>query len=105
MHCSTAPNAGEALRVIGRRLLIFGRVQGVFYRNWATGEARALGLRGWIRNCGDGSVEAMAFGEAEAVDAFVARCRKGPPAAVVERIDVELAEGEAPDDFRTAPTA
>jgi len=89
----------------GKRLRIFGRVQGVFYRNWAIGEAKALGLTGWIRNRTDGSVEALAFGEAEAVEAFVAKCRQGPPAAVVERVDVEDAEGDAPEDFRKAPTA
>jgi acylphosphatase len=91
--------------MIGRRLRIFGRVQGVFFRNWAIGEARALGVTGWIRNRGDGSVEAMAFGPANAVDAFIAKCREGPPAAVVERLDVEEAEGDAPEDFRKAPTA
>jgi acylphosphatase len=89
----------------GRRLRIFGHVQGVFYRNWAVAEARALGLKGWIRNRTDGSVEALAFGAAEAVEAFIATCREGPPAASVERMDVEAAEGEAPEDFRKAPTA
>jgi acylphosphatase len=91
--------------MIGRRLRIFGRVQGVFFRNWAVGEARALGLTGWIRNRTDGSVEALAFGEAAAVEAFIAKCREGPPAAIVERIDMEAAEGEPPHDFRKVPTA
>jgi acylphosphatase len=91
--------------MIGRRLRIFGRVQGVFFRNWAVGEARALGLTGWIRNRTDGSVEALAFGDAEAVDAFIAKCGEGPPAAIVERIDMETAEGEPPNDFRKVPTA
>jgi acylphosphatase len=90
--------------MIGRRLRIVGRVQGVFFRNWAVGEAAALGLRGWIRNRTDGSVEALAFGDPEAVDAFIARCREGPPSARVERIDVEAAEGEPPEGFRKAPT-
>lgn len=89
----------------GKRLRIFGRVQGVFFRNWAIGEAQALGLTGWIRNRTDGSVEALAFGAAEALDAFTAKCRRGPPAAVVERVDVEAAEGERPAGFRKAPTA
>ena len=91
--------------MIGRRLRIHGRVQGVFFRNWAVSEAKALGLKGWIRNRTDNSVEALAFGEPEAVDAFIAKCRTGPPAAVVERLDVEAADGDAPADFRKAPTA
>ncbi|MEA3002701.1 MAG: acylphosphatase [Sphingomonadales bacterium] len=91
--------------MIGRRLRIFGRVQGVFFRNWAVGEARALGVTGWIRNRGDGSVEAVAFGPANAVDAFIAKCRQGPPAAQVERLEWEAADGEPPEDFRKAPTA
>ena len=91
--------------MIGRRLRIFGRVQGVFFRNWAVGEARALGLTGWIRNRTDNSVEAVAFGEAEAVEGFVAKCRRGPPHAIVERIDVGDYEGEPPEDFRKVPTA
>jgi acylphosphatase len=93
------------MRVIGRRLRIFGRVQGVFFRGWAVEQARGLGLKGWIRNRGDGSVEALAFGLPEAVDQFIAKCREGPSSAKVERVDVEAAEGEPPADFRTAPSA
>jgi acylphosphatase len=93
------------VRVIGRRLRMVGRVQGVFFRNWAVGEAEKLGVRGCIRNRTDGSVEALAFGPAEAIGAFIARCREGPPAAIVERLDVTEAEGEAPEGFRKAPTA
>jgi acylphosphatase len=91
--------------MIGRRLRIHGRVQGVFFRNWAVGEAEALDIRGWIRNRTDGSVEAFAYGEPEAVDAFIAKCRQGPAAAAVKRMDVEDADGEAPAGFRKVPTA
>jgi acylphosphatase len=91
--------------MIGRHLRITGRVQGVFYRGWAVEQARSLGLKGWIRNRSDGSVEAVAFGEPQAVDEFIARCREGSPSAQVERVDVEVADGEPPTDFRTAPTA
>ena len=52
----------------------------------------------------DGSVEALAFGAPEALDRFIAKCRQGPPAALVERIDVEDAEGDPPEDFGKAPT-
>lgn len=91
--------------MIGRRARIGGRVQGVFFRNWAVDQARALGLRGWVRNRFDGSVELLAFGMADAVEALIERCRQGPPAARVERIDVEEAEGEPPEGFGKAPSA
>ncbi|MFN3389105.1 MAG: acylphosphatase [Allosphingosinicella sp.] len=91
--------------MVGRRLRIHGRVQGVFFRNWTVEQAEALGVRGWVRNRHDGSVEALLFGSAEAVEALIARCREGPPAARVDRVEVEDAEGAAPDSFRKAPTA
>ena len=85
-------------------LRITGQVQGVFYRAWAVEQARALGLKGWIRNRGDGSVEAVAFGVPEAVDQFIALCREGSPSAQVDRVEVEAADGEPPEDFRTVRT-
>lgn len=84
------------LIVAGRRLRIHGRVQGVFFRQWTAEKARALGVRGWVRNRLDGSVELVAHGEAEALEALAAACRTGPPAAKVERIEAEVAEGEGP---------
>ena len=89
----------------GCRVRIYGRVQGVFFRNWTMDRARALGVRGWVRNRRDGSVELVAYGEDEAVQTLVAACRTGPPAAQVERIEVEPAEGEGPPSgFRVTAT-
>jgi acylphosphatase len=89
----------------GARVRIYGRVQGVFFRNWAMDRARTLGVRGWVRNRRDGSVELVAFGEDEAVEALTAACRTGPPAAQVERIEVEIAEGQGPPaGFRVTAT-
>ena len=86
-------------------LRIHGRVQGVFFRNWTMDQALSLGVRGWVRNRLDGSVELVAYGEDEAVEALIAACRTGPPAAEVERIEVEIAEGEGPPSgFRVAAT-
>jgi acylphosphatase len=94
------------MRMSGRRLRIHGRVQGVFFRAWAAEEARSLGLRGWVRNRRDGSVELEAYGDEEALEALTAECRAGPPAARVERIEVEAAEGEGPaSGFRVEETA
>ena len=70
-----------------RRLVIHGRVQGVWYRDWTVQAARSLGLRGWVRNCPDGTVEAMLEGDEETVREMVRRMHEGPPAARVDRID------------------
>ena len=83
----------------GRRIRVFGRVQGVFFRNWTIGEAEALAITGWVRNRTDGSVEIAAFGDEAAVDAFVSRCRQGPGAARVDRVEVEPMDGEPPEGF------
>jgi acylphosphatase len=89
----------------GSRVRIHGRVQGVCFRNWAMERARSLGVRGWVRNRRDGSVELVAYGGEEAVEALVAACRIGPPAAQVERIEVGTAEGDGPPaGFRVTAT-
>lgn len=69
-------------------LRISGRVQGVCYRATACDQALALGLRGWVRNCSDGSVEAMAVGTPANIDSFVSWCWQGPRAARVEQVQV-----------------
>lgn len=79
-----------------RRARVFGRVQMVGYRAWAKGEADARGLRGWVRNEADGSVTVVVAGDTEQLDAFLAALENGPPAARVDRIDLEAA-GEAVD--------
>ena len=90
----------------GVRVRIHGRVQGVCFRNWTMDRARALGVRGWVRNRRDGSVELVAYGEEEAVETLVADCRTGPAAARVERIEVAIEEGEGPlAGFRVTATA
>ena len=71
------------------RLLIEGRVQGVFFRASAVEQATRLGVKGWIRNRRDGSVELLAEGENSAVGALVAWCHQGQPRARVERVHVE----------------
>lgn len=88
----------------GRNIRIFGRVQGVFYRGWTLEQAQALGVKGWVRNRRDGSVEIEAWGDPAAIDALVEKCRVGPSQARVERITQDEIEGEAPEGFRTAST-
>ena len=74
---------GETRRV---RLIIRGRVQGVWYRGSAQEIARELDLTGWVRNLGDGSVELVAEGERSALEALKAWCREGPPMARVHDV-------------------
>jgi len=88
-----------------RKLHIHGEVQGVWYRAWSAETACALGLRGWVRNRRDGTVELLVHGQPEAVERMIARCRVGPPAARVERIDVEETAEHAPAGFEKRPTA
>lgn len=88
-----------------RRLIVRGRVQGVFYRGWTVETATTLGLTGWVRNRLGGEVEILAIGPAEAVDALVERCWQGPPVANVTAVDVEDAKPEPLHDFRQRPTA
>ncbi|HUO83776.1 MAG TPA: acylphosphatase [Thermoanaerobaculia bacterium] len=72
-----------------RLLRIHGKVQGVGYRFYATRVARRLGLKGWIRNNRDGSVEAGVEGESEKIDEWIEELREGPRYAEVSRIDQE----------------
>ncbi|HEX9051349.1 MAG TPA: acylphosphatase [Anaeromyxobacter sp.] len=67
-------------------LLVSGLVQGVAFRAYTVDEARRLGVSGWVRNLADGRVEAEAEGERRALDALVAFCRRGPPAAQVDDV-------------------
>lgn len=71
-----------------RRVLITGRVQNVWYRDSCRNEAVARDVRGWVRICSAGTVEAVFEGSAEAVAQMISWCRKGPPRAQVESVDV-----------------
>ncbi len=71
------------------RLRVVGMVQGVFYRQSTADEAARLRLSGTVRNLPDGSVEVVAEGPRDGVEALVAWCRRGPPAARVEAVQVE----------------
>jgi len=91
--------------MIVRRLIITGRVQRVFYRDWTIATAQVLGLQGWVRNRRDGSVEALLAGEEEQVARMIEACREGPPAAEVTNIDVSEAELEPLSGFVRRPTS
>ena len=89
---------------VTRRLVIRGRVQGVWFRESMRLEAEALGVAGWVRNRQDGTVEAVVQGEAFAVEAMVRWARRGPEAARVDAVDVEAAGGQFVR-FEKRPTA
>jgi acylphosphatase len=78
-----------------RKVLIRGIVQGVGYRAWVEHRARQLGLRGWVRNRRDGSVEALFEGTEEVVADMVAACRRGPSSARVDDLAEEGAGADA----------
>jgi acylphosphatase len=74
--------------LIRRRVVVSGAVQGVFFRASCRAQADRLGVYGWVRNVDDGTVEAVFEGQAEAVQAMAAWCRRGPSGARVDRVDV-----------------
>lgn len=74
--------------VIARKVVAYGHVQGVFFRDSCRREAERVGVTGWVSNEPDGSVAAVFEGVADAVDAMIDWMRIGPPRADVERIEV-----------------
>ena len=84
-----------------RHYIIHGRVQGVFFRDSTRRKARELGVRGWVRNRPDGTVEVMAAGAEAALDALEQWFRDGgPPAARVAQVEREELADEGLEDFR-----
>ena len=72
------------------RLVIEGRVQGVFFRASTAQEAQRLAVTGWVRNCPDGSVEVVAEGLKSKVAELISWCHHGPPGAMVSRVRQHL---------------
>jgi acylphosphatase len=86
----------EAVR---RRVVVEGRVQGVFFRDSTRREARTRGLAGWVCNRADGAVEAVFEGPPDAVDALVAYMQSGPRGADVSNVEVTEEEPEGLTGF------
>ena len=91
--------------VIAVRVIIKGRVQGVGFRFWLAREAEALGLGGWVRNCRDGTVEALFSGAEDEVRKMIAHCHRGPPISHVTRVIEEEAVPPNGRGFDIQPTA
>lgn len=87
------------------RLTITGRVQGVGFRDWVLQTGQRLGLTGWVRNRSDGAVEALVVGDETAVGQMIEACRRGPPLARVDEIDVDPVDLDVlPQGFSRLPT-
>ena len=87
---------------VRRRVRAHGRVQGVFFRDSVRREAASRGVAGWVRNCADGSVEAVFEGSDEAVAAMVEACRAGPGHSTVEQVEVADEPPEGLSGFSVA---
>jgi len=74
------------------RAIIYGRVQGVFFRMETRKAAQRIGVFGWVKNKEDGTVEALFEGEKERVDSVLEWCRKGPPLSEVEKVSLSREE-------------
>ncbi|WP_313311172.1 acylphosphatase [Pulveribacter sp.] len=97
----------EASAPIARRLRVHGRVQGVYFRQSTVQAAHALGVAGWVRNRHDGTVEALAVGAPDAVQALIDWAHRGPAASRVERVLVceEALPEPLPQAFAQEATA
>ncbi len=90
--------------IAARRLEISGKVQGVGFRYFVAHSAQQKGLRGWVRNRRDGSVEALLIGEEAAVATVIEQCRRGPAPARVDRLDAAPAQDDGSADFTERAT-
>jgi acylphosphatase len=85
--------------IVRRRIRVWGAVQGVFFRASCAREAERCGVTGWVRNVSDGSVEAVFEGEATAVEALTAWCRRGPSGAHVDGVEAAEEPPEGAEGF------
>ena len=84
-----------------KRVVVHGRVQGVFFRDSTRQRAQEAGVAGWVANRSDGTVEAVFEGDADAIERLVGFMRKGPRGAEVERVEVDEEEPEGLTGFET----
>jgi acylphosphatase len=92
-------NARSLLAVVRRKLVIHGRVQGVFFRDTLRRLAEEQGVAGWARNTWEGTVESVLEGDEEAVERVLAFAREGPEGARVERVEIAQEEPEGLTGF------
>ena len=81
------------------KIKVFGKVQGVFYRVSTQRQAQKHGIKGWVKNCEDGTVEACFQGRESEVKALLAWCKKGPEYAIVEHIQINQVKEKVYEEF------
>lgn len=86
--------------MITRSIRVYGRVQGVFYRKFTLEKAVSYGLKGTVTNLPDGSVEIIATGTPEDLDALAIDCRTGPPRAIVSNLEITRLPLQSFDSFK-----
>lgn len=87
------------MELLGRRFIITGKVQGVFFRDSTRTKAMELNITGWVRNISGGRVECIAYGFPEEMAHFEAWLWQGPSKAVVDTVKSEALPIEEYDDF------
>ena len=85
-------------------VVVSGHVQGVWYRGWTVESARALDLRGGVRNRRDGTVEAVFGGPEPAIEIMLTQCHSGPPAAQIDSVTAVAWDGETGTGFHQLPS-
>lgn len=85
--------------MVARHVRVTGRVQGVAFRAWTKDAAEELGIRGWVRNCVDGSVEAHLEGDEDRLDELITRMRQGPPLARVDDLTCKTSSAQNVEGF------
>ncbi len=88
------------MALISVQVIVTGRVQGVGFRYFVLQEANKLKVVGWVRNCSDGTVEALGCGTSAQLDAWADALRQGPPTSRVDRIQINpLPQNESYSQF------
>ncbi len=82
------------------KILIIGTVQGLFFRKFADEEAKKIGVKGFVRNLDDGSVEIVIEGENKKVDEMLKVCKQGPPYAKIRDVKVTEINHQGFDSFK-----
>lgn len=80
-------------------VIIYGRVQGVWFRAHTKEIADKLGIKGWVRNLPDGSVEAVFEGNEKSIEEMIKWCHQGPPLARVDRVEINYEEPKGERNF------
>lgn len=88
--------------MVAKKIIFSGRVQGVFFRAFVKKQADTLGVKGYVKNMDDGTVEAVFEGEKNAVDKLIEICRKGTTSAHIENVKIEAVSVKPHQNFDIA---